>query len=255
MRRDNLDAKRYKLLIEYDGTNYSGWQKQINSISIQEKIESALSTIFNSKITVVGSGRTDTGVHAKGQVAHFDVITNTEYSSSRIMHSLNGLLPWDIKIKDCNIVDHTFHSQYSAKRKTYRYSVYLSNTICPLKHRYAEMTVPTINLEKMQNSSLEFLGVHDFKGFSGSLEKSKNTIREIYRIEISKNDDNIFFEITGNGFLYKMVRFLVGHLIAIGLSKIDITTIKDILRDHKRSINIIPAPARGLCLMSVDYLR
>lgn len=244
---------RYRLTIEYDGTNYAGWQRQKNAISVQEKIENALSVFCNIKITIVGSGRTDAGVHALGQVAHFDIPFNDTINVQRLLCSVNSLLPDDIKLKSCEMVSNDFHAQYSAKTKTYKYSIYISDKLKPLKIRYAERVKSSLDFDILRAALKLFLGIHDFRAFSAGQLKNKSTIREITNINFINENEDVFFEITGNGFLYKMVRFIVSYLIAAATGKITLLDVERMLTEGRRVINIKLLPANGLCLMNVKY--
>ncbi|MDR2267454.1 MAG: tRNA pseudouridine(38-40) synthase TruA [Christensenellaceae bacterium] len=246
-----LTPKRVLIRVEYDGTSYAGWQRQSNALSIQAVIEVALSVLFQTKICLTGSGRTDSGVHALGQTAHFDCVTNN--TAEKIMYALNSLLPDDIKIRECKFVSSDFHAQYSTKRKTYKYTIYLSNTIQPLKTRFAERVFPPLNIELIKQAITILLGTHDFAAFSAYSRSVKTTTREIYDVSIQQASDEISFSITGNGFLYKMVRMLVGALIAVGKQQMKIDDISKMLASGKRDINFKTLPAKGLCLVHVEY--
>ena len=240
-----------KLTITYDGTNISGWQRQNNAVSVQGVLEEALFTLTKEKITVIGSGRTDAGVHAVGQVASFR--TKSTIPSEKFAVALNTLLPQDVKVLKSEQADDDFNANRKAKRKTYRYSIYNSDIEEPLKERYKARVFGKLDYDKMVEASKLFIGEHDFLGFCASGYSAKTTVRTIFDCRIEKNGEDIDFYITGNGFLYNMVRIIVGTLVLIGSGKIDKNEIERTFTEHKRHKDIKTMPAHGLCLMSVDY--
>lgn len=242
---------RYKITIEYKGTEYAGWQIQKNAVSIQSVIECSLKKIFNKDIKITGSGRTDSGVHALGQVAHFDC--DTDIPASRIPHAVNSALPIDIRVKDCEIVSDDFHARYSAKSKTYVYKMYYSQHLSPLKYDFYHCVNKKPDIDKMVEGSKLFIGEHDFKAFQASNSSVMNTIRTVYSLDIMTIDNEIIIEINGNGFLYNMVRTIAGTLLYVGLGKLTLQDIYDILRDGDRSRVGKTLPANGLCLVKVEY--
>lgn len=242
---------RYKITIEYKGSNYAGWQIQKNGITIQETIQDACKKVFHEDITITGSGRTDAGVHALGQVAHFN--TNSKIPESKIPYAINTFLPDDIRIINCEKVDDNFHARYNAKSKTYQYKMYYGTYLSPLrKDTYYWLTKkPDINL--MRLGAQLFIGEHDFKFFKASGSNVKNTIRTIYSIKIEEIDNEIIITVCGNGFLYNMVRILSGTLLYIGLGKLTIMDMYGIMDrgDRRRAGKTLPA--NGLCLVKVEY--
>ena len=242
---------RILLTIEYDGTDYCGWQIQPNGKTVEEEIETALFRLTGEKISVTGSGRTDSGVHAAGQAAHFD--TQSKIPSERFSYALNSLLPKDIRIVSSVEVPQTFHARFSAKKKTYRYSMYVSNTEKPLKERYAAEIYPLPDIEKMKNICGLLIGEHDFKCFSASGSEVKSTIRTVYSAEITSNGEDIAFIVSGNGFLYNMVRIMAGTLLSAGYGKLSEADILTALTSGDRTKAGKTMEAKGLCLMKVEY--
>ncbi len=243
---------RYAMVVEYDGTEYAGWQRQKNAVSVQQKIEEALEVVFKKKIVVVASGRTDGGVHALGQVAHFDV--EKELNVRSTMYSINSLLPSDVKLQRLFKVSDDFHAQYSAKRKTYLYRSYVSESASPLKDRFYARILPPVDVEKMIRASKALVGKHDFKAFCSTGSSINSTEREIYECNIEQVGDEVIFEITGNGFLYNMVRIIVGTLYFIGKGKLPESAIAEMLATGNRRAGGKTYPACGLTLKKVEYM-
>ncbi len=243
---------RIKLTLGYDGTEYCGWQVQPNGISVQEKLERAVFSVTGEKVRVTGSGRTDSGVHAEGQVAHFDTQTKTVVAE-KFYRALNAHLPEDIRVYDSQVVDDDFDACRKAKKKTYRYSLYLSEVENPLKERYAVRVEDNLDIEKMRNCASVFIGEHDFKCLCASGSSIKTTVRTIYNIDVNRVGDDLTITITGNGFLYNMVRILVGTLIKAGRGETDEKALKEMLLSGERSLGGRTLPAKGLCLVKVEY--
>lgn len=242
---------RYLITVEYDGTRYSGWQRQSNADSVQAELEKALAIATQERIVLIGSGRTDSGVHALGQAAHFDTTCATP--PQKLAYSVNTMLPKDIQIQDIKEVPEDFHAQYGAKRKTYQYRIYLSNIHRPLKEGYAARVVPPLDYEKMVRATRDLVGKHDFEGFSSVHRTVKTTVRTVYRAEWFRNGDDLVFEIEGNGFLYNMVRIIVGTLIYVGIGKRDEDVIQKMLLIKDRTLGGKTFPPEGLYLKSVEY--
>ncbi len=240
-----------KFTISYDGTNYFGWQKQPNKISVQEVVEEAIFKAVGERVKVTASGRTDTGVHAKGQVAHADI--NTKIPVEKLSVVINEHLPNDIKILKSQKAEDNFHAIASAKKKTYVYSLYVSEVIEPLLDRFSVRIDKMPCIEKMKDASKLFIGKHDFLAFSSVGSNAKTTEREIYDLQISHSENMIKIKITGNGFLYNMVRIIVGALLAVGEGKISSSHIEKALKDKKRINEFKTTPPRGLTLYSVEY--
>ncbi|MFU0823989.1 tRNA pseudouridine(38-40) synthase TruA [Clostridium sp.] len=244
--------RNIKLTIQYDGTKYKGWQKLGNeNNTIQGKIEKVLTKITGENIELIGSGRTDAGVHAYNQIANFK--TNSNISNEKLLEDCYKFLPLDIVIKNAEDVNDRFHARYNALEKIYTYKIYNDSTHDVFKRKYSYHVKEELNIEKMREAALVFIGRHDFKSFTALKSKKKSTIREIYSIDIIKNNADIDIVFRGNGFLYKMVRILTGTLVDAGLDKITPEDIKNIMEQKDRSIAPPTAPAHGLFLSEVIY--
>lgn len=239
-----------KIEISYEGTKYSGWQKQKNSLGIQGEIELAIEKATGKKVSLVGSGRTDAGVHAISQVANFDV--DTTIPIEKMAEVITNFLPKDISIKKAEEVEDNFHARFSAHRKTYRYQMYVSRIRNPFLVNRAYQLKYDIDVEKMKKESKSLLGEHDFCGFMSSGSSVKSTVRTIFDIDIFTQREMVVIEICGNGFLYNMVRIITGTLIDIGRGKIN-DSMDEILESKDRSMAGHTAPACGLYLKSVEY--
>ena len=243
--------RNIKLTIEYDGKCYNGWQKQPDKLNIQGEIEKAIYNITKEKVELIGSGRTDAGVHALGQVANFK--TNSNIPIEKIPLAINSQLKSSIIIKSAEEVDERFHSRYNAKHKTYRYIINNSKTGTAL-YRNLQYCFPIkLDVEKMKEASKFFEGEHDFKAFKSSGTSAKNSVRTIYKAVVKEEGENIIIELTGNGFLYNMVRIISGTLLDVGLGKINPSEIPDIInsKDTQRAGKTLPA--HGLYLVEVLY--
>ena len=243
---------RYKLTIAYDGTNYSGWQVQENAISIQSLIQKSLQTVLRHPLDLTGSGRTDAGVHANGQTAHFD--TDISIDLSRLLLSLNALLPSDIRILQIDPVPSDFHARYSATGKIYHYHLHLAPVSDPFTKLYRHQVFGAFDLAKLQTAIPHFLGTHDFISFANVKEEVQtDTIRTLKRIDIIEQKGGIRLEFEGDGFLYKMVRNITGTLLDIAAGKIESSQIPAIFAACDRRKAGTAAPAHGLFLMHVIY--
>jgi tRNA pseudouridine38-40 synthase len=245
---------KYKLTIAYDGTEYSGWQIQPNAVSIQALLENALSTILRTPTPAVSSGRTDAGVHARGQVVHF--ITGTDLDLFRFQLSLNGILPADIRILSIEKAAPDFHARYSSISKEYHYHLHLERTTDPFKRLYAYHDYSPLDFEKLKIAASYFVGTHDFTTFANEGSKgsaAKNPIRTITRLDICTEPGGIRLEFEGNGFLYKMVRNITGTLLNVARGKIACESIPQLFEARNRCVASPAAPARGLFLMKVNY--
>jgi tRNA pseudouridine38-40 synthase len=244
--------KNFKLTIEYDGTDYHGWQRQANDRTIQGEIENALMTMTGNKITLIGAGRTDAGVHAFGQVANF--LCRTALEPHVFQKGLNSLLPKDIVITRCTQVSVKFHARYDVKSKSYHYRILNRELPAAIFRRYAWHIRKRLNLDAMSGSLCYIIGTHDFKAFEGTGSPRANTVRSVMHADLEKrNDGYLVFKIQGNGFLRFMVRNIVGTLVDVGLGKIMPRDINRILVSKDRNLAGITAPAHGLFLMNVNY--
>jgi tRNA pseudouridine38-40 synthase len=246
---------RYKILISYDGTLYAGWQVQKNGIAIQPLIQKALMTIARAHVDLTGSGRTDAGVHALGQVAHFDLATSIE-DFHRFLVSLNALLPIDIQALQIEQVEDSFHSRYSAKAKIYHYHLHLDRITNPFTRLYCAPILGSFSIEQLRAAIPFFLGTRDFTSFAHQAHlgsASRDPVRTLQRIDIIEQQGGIRLEFEGDGFLYKMVRNIVGTLCDVAQGRLEGTKIPKILdaKDRKKAGSC--APALGLFLMKVLY--
>ena len=223
--------RNIKLIIEYDGKGFNGWQKQPNKLNIQGEIEKAISEITGENIELIASGRTDAGVHSLGQTANFK--TNSNIPIEKFSKAINSKLKKSIVVKSAEEVDETFHSRYSVQSKTYRYVINNSENGSAI-YRGLEYHIPMkLDWNKMNKAIKYFIGEHDFKGFKASGTSSKSSIRKIINGNVRKEDDRIIIEITGTGFLYNMVRIIAGTLVDVGLGKITPDTIPEIIKSRR----------------------
>jgi len=245
----------YKLLITYDGTAYSGWQVQPNADTIQERLQNVLQVLLHrEKVTVIGSGRTDAGVHALGQVAHFK--HDQSLDLYRLIVSINGMLPKDIRVKTIEKVPLNFHAQYSAIGKEYHYYLYLDRVMDPFRRLYCWHMHQKLNIELMHQAACLFEGTHDFTSFAnesyaGSV--SRDPIRTLHYLKIREMEGGIRIEVRGDGFLYKMVRNIVGALVEVASLKLPLLNIPIIFNSKDRREAPNAAPSHGLFLVYVDY--
>lgn len=246
---------RYALLVSYDGTNYGGWQIQKNAVTVQEKLSYALEETLGYPVNVVASGRTDSGVHAAAQVCHFDA--ETSIPPEKFADALNARLPEDISVLKSALAPAGFDASRSARKKTYCYRVYLSPQPNPLKERYAVRIKYKIDLRKMEKAADMFVGEHDFKAYCAAGSQVKTTVRTIYSVKISTVEErfgkNIEIFVTGNGFLYNMVRTLAGTMLYFAAGRVSEEDIKRSLEEGDREAVGKTMPAKGLTLESVDY--
>ena len=244
--------RNIKIVIEYDGTNYCGWQIQrTKKKSIQQVLEKTLSQILQHKLKVIGSGRTDAGVHAQGQVANFKTLS--KISCPQIQKALNSILPEDIRIKEVTNVHPNFHARFLAKAKLYRYLIVNDSFTPPHLRAFVYLVKPTLNLKKMRQAAKYLLGRHNFRSFQAVDKKERVAIRTIKRLDITKHKKLISCDIQANGFLYKMARNIVGSLIEVGKGRFKPQDINKILKAKNRKVAGPCAPAKGLCLLKVQY--
>ena len=245
-------SANYRIIVEYDGSAFHGWQKQKADRTIQGEIEKALLTMTGKKIVINGSGRTDAGVHAYGQVANFK--SDAALDAEAFLKGLNSLLPDDIVIRGCRQVDERFHARYDVKRKTYRY--HLLNRVVPsaIMRRYVWFIRRPLDVAAMQEAAGHIVGSHDFKAFEGSGSPRSSTVRNVFRAQfLSKNTEDIVFEIEADGFLRFMVRNIVGTLVDVGRGKLTPDGFREVLLSGDRNFAGATAPPRGLFLMEVVY--
>jgi len=242
----------FKIIIEYDGTSYHGWQRQKNEHTIQEEIEKALLTMTGKKTVLTASGRTDAGVHALGQIANFTC--DTDLSPQAFQNGLNSLTKDDIVIISCDIVDESFHSRFNAKSKTYNYRILNRNLPAAINRQYAWFIKKKLDIDAMRLAVRHIIDTHDFKAFEGTGSPRSHTTRRVFKAEISEQGNGlIIVEIEADGFLRFMVRNITGTLVDVGLGKITSDDFKKILISKDRSMAGATAPPQGLFLMKVKY--
>ena len=244
---------RYLAIVSYRGTSFCGWQKQTVSKlpSIEETIEAVISRILNKTTKIYGSGRTDAGVHALGQTFHFD--TEKELDINRFAHSLNELLPEDIRILSISPVADDFHARFEAKGKTYEYRIKNAKISDPFKSDLEYTLGQKLDFEKMVEAAKVFEGKHNFQNFTSKDKDDAGFVRDLYHISLSSKNDDFIISMTGSGFMRYMVRMIVGNLIQVGLGKLTSEDIKKILEDPVRKPSSYKAPAYGLYLVEVLY--
>lgn len=243
--------KNIKLTIAYDGTNYHGWQKQNDTLTIQSVIEEAIYKLTGENVDLIASGRTDANVHAIGQVANF--ITNSNIFPEKFFVAINSLLNEDIRIISSEEVDIDFNSRFDAKKKTYLYQIYNNKILNPFYRMYSWHIPYELDYSLMEIALKELVGEHDFKAFMSANSNVKSTIRTIYNTSIIKENDLIKIEVTGNGFLYNMVRIIVGTIVEIGNGRRDISCIKQAIELGQRDLLGRTAQPQGLFLKEVKY--
>lgn len=243
--------KRVKLTVAYDGTNYCGWQVQPNGITVQEVLNQCLSEFTGENIETIGASRTDAGVHALGNVAVFD--TEMRMPGDKFSFALNQRLPEDIRIQKSEEVDADFHPRYVKSQKTYEYRILNCRFPIPTERFYSHFTYIPLDVDKMKEAASYLIGEHDFKSFCGTGEQVKTTVRTVKEIQIEKSGDRITIRITGEGFLYNMVRIIAGTLMDIGGGLYPPEKMKEILEAKDRKKAGPTAPARGLTLMKIQY--
>lgn len=242
---------RIALVISYNGTAYCGWQNQKNGIAVQQKIEEALFKLTGEKISITGAGRTDAGVHAIGQIAHFD--TRSNIPPEKFSYALNTHLPYDIRIKDSFLARDDFHARYDAVLKHYKY------VVCNDKHASAVLCDKSLHepreldIAAMRKAASLMTGTHDYSAFCAAGAQTKTFTRTVYKVDISQKDNFIEFDFTGNGFLYNMVRIMVGTLLYVGMGKLSAEDIPDIIESKDRTRAGITVEPQGLYLYKVEY--
>lgn len=246
-----MSVRNIRLLICYDGTRYKGWQR-LSGVenTIQGRLEQTLSKLLGEQIEISGSGRTDAGAHALGQVANFHC--ESQLSCEEILSGLRRYLPEDIGIESCQEASPRFHARLNCKSKTYRYRIWNSEKPCVFRRRFVYVMPETLNEEKMRQASKFLLGEHDFSAFCANKKMKKSTVRRIDDITITREGEELVLSFTGDGFLYNMVRIMVGTLIEVGLSKRSVESVCRLFGEKREEAGYL-VPAQGLCLMEVTY--
>src|SRR6266480_2843919 len=259
-------ARRLKLIIAYDGAPFSGWQSQSHRNTVQDHVERAFERVRGKPTRVHGAGRTDAGVHALAQCAHVD-LPNDRLSAARWTEALNALLPPIIRVLRCQYVSNDFHARLSAKGKIYRYRIWLAPVLPPFEYRRTWHIARPIDLKILRRTAKQFVGSHDFAGFAANRGKSgrrgdtdssrgeqeKSTVRTIYSVHVRQNGPCLTIEFNGEGFLYKMVRLIVGSLVKCALGKMHIEDVTARLNSGRVTPGRFAAPAEGLLLVRVRY--
>ncbi len=239
------------LNVEFDGTDYFGWQYQPHHITVQKVVEDALTQVVGTDVRIHSSGRTDAGVHARSMAAHFKTESNIPLPAFR--EGVNCFLPQDVVVRDAREMPEGFHARYSAKGKWYRYTIYTSPVRLPLSDRTAWHLRSAPDLELMRRAASLFVGTHDFQAFKSSGCVAKTTIREIFKVDIEEEHGLIYIDFKGSGFLRHMVRMMTGTLVSIGHGKSSIDDLQKLLKGDKNLFCGPTAPAHGLCLQEVWY--
>lgn len=244
--------KRIMLTVAYDGTAYHGWQIQPNGVTIEEKLNHALSSLTGEEIRVIGASRTDAGVHALGNLAVFD--TESRIAAGKFAAALNARLPEDIRIMKSEEVADDFHPRHCNTKKTYEYRIYMNQFENPIGRNYAHFVYVPLDIDKMQRAADYLIGEHDFKSFCAVGAQVLTTVRTVYEAEFRKEGDYLIFKISGNGFLFNMVRIIMGTLLEIGRGNMEPETMQSILQEKDRQKAGPTAPARGLMLIGYEFL-
>ena len=246
--------QRYMLKVEYDGAKFCGWQRQKNGFTVQQAIEDSLQRILSVKTHVEGSGRTDAGVHALGQIAHFDA--ETRIPTEKLKDAINCYLPEGVSVLWVKVAPENFHARFSAKRKSYVYKLYTGVTAHPLRDGRYYHEMYAADVAKMRKAAEYIVGEHDFAAFMASGSFVKDTVRTVYSIEITERFEEaqiIEIKVTGNGFLYNMVRIIAGTLLAVGKGRIAPEYVEEIIKKKDRTLSGVTLPAEGLYLFDVEY--
>lgn len=241
---------RVRAIVAYDGTDYSGFQKQANAPTVQAALEAALAQIGQEGVTVLGAGRTDAGVHALGQVIAFD--TSWAHGLETLLRAMNAVLPADIAVRAIEEASPDFHPRYDARSRCYRYMVYNAPVRCPLARRYSLHVSVPLDVAAMQRAAQLLVGTHDFASF-GQPPEGESTVRTVFRAELQDAAPWLTFEIEANAFLYRMVRSIVGTLLQVGQGALSVEDFAAVLDSRDRSQAGPTAPPHGLCLMEVKY--
>ena len=247
-------GRRYRMTVAYDGTDFFGWQVQPNKVTVQEALESALRQLTGGLVHVHSCGRTDTGVHARAQVAHFDLARPWE--GWKLQRALNALLPDSVRVMELRRTRSEFHARYDAKGKEYRYTFWNGPVPCPLHRLQAVHVRLPLDVEAMRQAAALLVGTHDFAAFSANPHREiGGTVRTLWRISIRKQGSLVTISVLGDGFLYKMVRSLAGHLLRVGTGAVPVAETPVLLASRQRTARVETAPAHGLCLWKIHYGR
>ena len=244
--------RRIKLVVAYDGTEYCGFQVQNNGPTIEGELNKVLSELFKEDIRVIGASRTDSGVHAYCNVAVFD--TQARMPAEKMVYAINQRLPEDIRVQESSEVAADFHPRHTDSRKTYEYRIYNAAVQNPMKRRYALWNYYKLDVEKMREAAAYLVGEHDFKSFCSADTQVESTVRTIYELAVIQSGEDIVISVSGNGFLYNMVRIIAGTLLEVGKGKIAPNEMTQILEAKNRQAAGPTAPAHGLTLVKYEFL-
>lgn len=247
-----MEKKRVRIIVAYDGTNYHGWQIQDNGNTIEAELNKCLSELLGEEIRVIGASRTDSKVHALGNVAVFD--TENPMPASKISYALNQRLPEDIRIQKSEEVPPDWHPRHCESRKTYEYRIYRAEFPMPVKRLYSYFTYHSLNVGRMREAAAYLEGEHDFKSFCQTGAQVENTVRTIYSLWVEEQGPDLVIRVCGSGFLYNMVRIIAGTLLEVGQEKREPESMLDILAARDRSAAGATAPAHGLTLIRYEFL-
>ena len=243
--------KRVRLVVAYDGTNYHGWQVQNNAVTIESELNRCLTDLLGEPIEVIGASRTDSGVHALGNIAVFD--TEHQMPAEKISYALNQRLPEDIRIQRSEEVFSGWHPRYAKSRKTYEYRIYRGEFPMPLKRLYSHFVYTELDVDKMRNAAVYLEGEHDFKSFCQTGAQVESTVRTIYFLQVEEQEADLVIRVCGNGFLYNMVRIIAGTLLEVGQGKRPPESMAEILEAKDRAAAGSTAPAKGLTLIKYEF--
>ena len=243
--------RRVQLIIEYDGTNYAGWQRQSNALAVQQVVEEALSRLTGDRVVLHGASRTDAGVHALGQCAHFD--TDSRIPGEKFSYAVNTMLPPDIRIRYSQDAPKGFHARFSARGKRYRYLFYDAPHAGALNRLTHAHSIYPLNDERMRREAQALPGTHDFAAFAASGSAVRDTVRTLWRADVTRDGNDVMLIVEGNGFLYNMVRIIAGTLRDIGSGKLEPGALARAIDTGNRLDLGVTAPAHGLTLMEVFY--
>ncbi len=239
------------LRVAYDGTDFCGWQIQNEKRTVEGELNTAINKLTGEDILVIGASRTDSGVHAKGNVAVFD--TESAIPADKFMYALNTLLPEDVSVVDSLQVSDDFHPRHCKSVKTYEYRIYTSRINDPLKRRYAYRFPANLDVEAMDEAAKYLIGVHDFKSFCCVRAQAETTVREIFSADVFRDGEDIVIRVSGAGFLYNMVRIIAGSLIEVGSGKYEASHIKEVLEKTDRTSAGFTAEPQGLTLIGIEF--
>ena len=246
-----MEKQRVRLTVAYDGTNYHGWQLQDTVITIEEELNRCLSGLLGETIRVIGASRTDSGVHALGNVAVFD--TESPMPAGKISYALNQRLPEDIRIQKSEAVSPDWHPRHCESRKTYEYRIYRAEFPMPVKRLYSYFTYNALDVGRMREAAAYLEGEHDFKSFCQTGSQAESTVRTIYTLWVEEQGQDLVIRVCGSGFLYNMVRIIAGTLMEVGQGKREPESMQDILKARERASAGPTAPAHGLTLIRYEF--